>query len=151
MAKREFSAGGIIFRKTGKEINVLLIKDLYGHWTWPKGHIEPGEQSQDATLREVREEVGLKNVAILCRIGRTNYFFQLKGELIFKTVFFFVLEADAKEKLTIQKSEIAAAQWFNLDAAVKNVDYKGAKEMLKKAIKKYKEIKASHVHYRIPV
>ena len=138
MAKREFSAGGIVFRKQGKEIEVLLIKDAYGRWTWPKGHIEQGERSQDAALREIKEEAGLKNIRILGKVGRNNYFFRLKGILIFKTVFFFLAQVNEKERLKVQRTEIEDARWFKSDRALKTVEYKGAKEMLKKAIEMYK-------------
>ncbi|MBN3039194.1 MAG: NUDIX hydrolase [Candidatus Omnitrophica bacterium] len=138
MAKREFSAGGIVFRNTDKAFEVLLIKDAYGRWTWPKGHIDQGESSQEAALREVGEEVGLRNVRILKKVGRTNYFFRLKGELIFKTVFFFLMEADKKDAIQVETDEIEDAKWFKPELALKKVEYKGAKEMLDKAIKKYK-------------
>ena len=138
MAKREFSAGGIIFRKKGGGFEVLLIKDGYGRWTWPKGHIDQGEKSQDAALREVEEEVGLKDIRILGKVGRNNYFFRLKGDLIFKTVYFFLVEAEGKEKIKVQKDEIAQARWFGPEIALKTVEYKGAKEMLEKAIEMYK-------------
>ncbi len=139
MAKREFSAGGIVFRKQGGELKVLLIKDSYGRWTWPKGKIDQGEKSQDAALREISEEVGLKNCRILGKIGRSNYFFRLEGNLIFKTVFFFLVEALGREKLEIQKNEINQARWFKPDNALKTVEYKGAKELLEKAIAMYKQ------------
>ncbi len=138
MAKREFSAGGIVFRKKGEAFEVLLIKDAYGRWSWPKGNIDKDEKSQDTALREVKEEVGLKNIRILGKIGRSNYFYRLKGDLIFKTVFFFLLEANEDEKLKVQRSEIEDARWFKPDAAKKCVEYKGAREMLEKAIEMYK-------------
>ncbi|NQS99729.1 MAG: NUDIX hydrolase [Candidatus Omnitrophica bacterium] len=139
MAKREFSAGGIVLRGKGKDPQVLLIKDSYGRWTWPKGHIDKGETSKDAALREIKEEVGLKSLRIIGKVGRINYFFRLKGELIFKTVFFFLVEATGKDKLVVQKEELEDAQWFKLPQAAKRVEYKGAKDLLEKAIKLYKE------------
>ena len=141
MAKREFSAGGIVARKHGKGFEVLLIKDGYGRWTWPKGHIDKDEKSQDAALREIKEEVGLKDIRILGKVGRSNYFFRLKGELIFKTVFFFLVEANKDDKLQVQRSEIKEAKWFKPAEALKTVEYKGAKQMLEQAIKIYKGIK----------
>lgn len=138
MAKREFSAGGIVFKKQGRGFKVLLIKDAYGHWTWPKGNIDKGEKSQNAATREIKEEVGLENIRILAKVGRNNYFYRLKGDLIFKTVFFFLAEANSSEKLKVQKSEIEDARWFKPEKALKSAEYKGAKEMLEKAIRMYK-------------
>jgi 8-oxo-dGTP pyrophosphatase MutT (NUDIX family) len=139
MAKREFSAGGIVFRKKSKALEVLLIKDTYGRWSWPKGKIEQGESSADAAVREVKEEVGLSNLRILGRAGRSNYFYRLKGDLVFKTVFFFLLEVNNLERLQVQKEEIADARWFRPDQALDQLGYKGAKEMLQKATAMYKE------------
>ena len=138
MAKREFSAGGIVLKRGKKNFKILLIKDPYGRWTWPKGHINQSEKSKDAALREITEEVGLRNISILRRIGRANYFYRLKGELIFKTVFYFLVETTGTERFKVQKSEIKDARWFKSEAALKAVGYKGAKELLKKAIKIYK-------------
>lgn len=139
MAKREFSAGGIVFRKKNGATEVLLIKDSYERWSWPKGKIDKSERSVDAAVREIKEEVGLNNIRVLGKIGRSNYFFRLKGELIFKTVFFFLVEANSEEKLKVQKSEIEDARWFKPKEALDSVKYKGAKELLEKAIKTYKE------------
>jgi len=138
MAKREFSAGGIVVRKRARGFEILLIKDSYGRWAWPKGHINGAERSQDAALREISEEVGLKDLSILGKAGQSNYFFRLKGDLIFKTVVFFLVQANADEKLKPQKDEIADARWFKAEEALKTVEYKGAKEMLEKAIKMYR-------------
>lgn len=139
MARREFSAGGIVFRKRGRAIEVLLIKDAYGRWTWPKGKIDQNERSQDAAVREIKEEVGLNNIRVLGKVGRSNYFFRLRGELIFKTVFFFLIEALNNEKLRVQENEIQDARWFKPKEALDFVEYKGAKELLEKAIKMYKK------------
>ena len=55
MADQEHSAGGIIF-EDGRVL-LILMRNLKGGqvWTFPKGHIEPGE-----TYPVVRTEEGLK-------------------------------------------------------------------------------------------
>lgn len=138
MAKREFSAGGIVVKKYLKDVKILLIKDTYGRWAWPKGHIDQGEKSHQAALREISEETGLKEIKILDKIGQANYFFRLKGDLIFKTVLFFLVEATGSEKLKIQQDEIKEAKWFTPKEATNILTYKGAKEMLEKAIAMYR-------------
>lgn len=139
MAKREFSAGGIVVKKQGRGLKVLLIKDSYGRWTWPKGNIQKGESAEDAALREVAEEVGLENIQPLEKIGQTQYFYRLKGELIFKTVYVYLIEAKGNEKIEVQKEEIEKGAWFAPQAALKKLEYKGAPQLLKKAIDKYKK------------
>lgn len=56
----EYSAGGLIVRKT--KILMVQVRNLEGHivWTFPKGHIEKGETEEQTALREVYEETGWK-------------------------------------------------------------------------------------------
>lgn len=136
MAKREFSAGGIVVKRERGRLKVLLIKDGYGRWTWPKGNIGKGESSEDAALRETREETGLKKLQIIEKFNKIDYFYRLHKDLIFKTVYLFLMEAKGREKFKIQASEIQDAKWFTPEEALETVAYKGSKEILKKAIEK---------------
>ncbi|MEY3784628.1 MAG: hypothetical protein RLZZ230_950 [Candidatus Parcubacteria bacterium] len=43
---------------------LLRLHEKYNIWTGPGGHIDPGEDSNEAVLREVWEEVGLKVILI---------------------------------------------------------------------------------------
>jgi 8-oxo-dGTP pyrophosphatase MutT (NUDIX family) len=56
------AAGGVVWRRGAKGIlEVLLIhRDRYDDWTFPKGKLEPGETHRQAALREVEEETGLR-------------------------------------------------------------------------------------------
>jgi len=55
----EVVGSSIIEDSDGK---ILLVKSPKWHnkWTFPGGHIEPGEGIEEAILREAKEEVGLK-------------------------------------------------------------------------------------------
>ena len=61
-AREEVSAGGIVVRHDDGAHCVLLIRDSYRNWGFPKGHVEPGEAPPDAALREVAEETGLSGL-----------------------------------------------------------------------------------------
>jgi len=126
-------------RTKGGEPQVLLIKDSYGRWIWPKGHIEEGEEPEDAARREVSEETGLKELKILDEIGRQEYWFALKGERIFKTVYVFLIEASANEKLHIQVEEIRDGRWFSPEDALDTIEYEGSRDLLDIGIKLFNE------------
>lgn len=59
------AAGGVVVREgdDGPEVAVVY-RPRYGDWSFPKGKLDPGETSEDAALREVREETGL-----VCKLG----------------------------------------------------------------------------------
>src|ERR671920_2583298 len=66
------SAGILLFRQRGREIQVLLIKPGgpywrnkdTGAWMIPKGLVEPGEAPAEAALREFAEETGVSLTAV---------------------------------------------------------------------------------------
>lgn len=136
--ERQFAAGGVIIKEEGNRPRVLLIKDSYGHWTWPKGHIEKGESPEQAAVREISEETGQSKIEVIKRLGKQEYYFTLKGKKIFKTVYIFLVKASAREKLKVQTSEIEAAKWFWPDEALNTIEYKGARAMLKKGIEAFR-------------
>lgn len=53
------SYGAIVLERMGSvSVQVLLIRSRYG-WSFPKGHIEEGEQPEEAAVRETKEETGI--------------------------------------------------------------------------------------------
>lgn len=139
MTEREFSSGGIVVKRVDSDFKILLIKDGYGRWTWPKGNIEKKETSQDAAIREIGEEVGLKEIRLIDKIDEVKYFYRLKEKLIFKTVYIYLFEDEGDEDLKVLTSEIEDAKWLSPEEALKRVEYKGAKEVLKKGIERFKK------------
>jgi 8-oxo-dGTP diphosphatase len=59
------AAGGVIWRPGDDGVEVLVVhRPRYDDWTFPKGKLDPGESHEQAALREVEEETGLR-----CRLG----------------------------------------------------------------------------------
>jgi 8-oxo-dGTP pyrophosphatase MutT (NUDIX family) len=136
--RREFSAGGVVVRReeTGLEVAVIQPQGKpEGHWVLPKGALDAGESSEQAALREVREETGLDAVS-LGKLGATRYVYTWNGEKIFKVVTFFLMSYAAGEIGAIDESmrvEVAAACWLPLADAVRALAHKGEREMAEKA------------------
>jgi 8-oxo-dGTP diphosphatase len=55
------AAGGVV-RREGRI--AVVHRPRYDDWSLPKGKLDPGESSEQAALREVREETGLE-----CELG----------------------------------------------------------------------------------
>jgi len=116
---REVSAGGVVFScdsagddrgSTWVGPRILMIKDRYGRWTFPKGQIEEGETPEVAALREVREETGVSG-EIERSLGRVHYHYTLDERVISKTVHYFLVRSERVD-LVPQLSEIVEARWF---------------------------------------
>ncbi len=133
----EKSAGAIILRKEG-DINYYLLLSYPGlrhptpYWDFPKGHIEKGEELEDTVKREVEEETGLKDVKFIKGFKETfKYFFKVQDQNILKFVTFFLVET--KEREVRISGEHIDYQWLSFEEAIKQLSFKNAKEILKKA------------------
>ena len=60
------AAGGVVWRRNEENpVEIVLVHRLaYDDWAFPKGKLHPGESEEEAALREVEEETGLR-----CRLG----------------------------------------------------------------------------------
>ncbi|MGA1023953.1 MAG: NUDIX hydrolase, partial [Aquiluna sp.] len=70
-----YAAGVICWREAGKDIEVLLVhREQYDDWGFPKGKQDKGELLQETAVREVEEEAGIK-----VRLGRKLDVTALRG------------------------------------------------------------------------
>ncbi|GBD97662.1 putative mutator protein MutT4 [bacterium BMS3Abin06] len=131
--KKRISSGGVIFRISENNIEVVLVAVRGRSWCIPKGIIEKGEDPPAAALREVREETGLAG-EILDKIGWISYWFFLKEEMvrIHKTVHFYLLKY-IDGKTDDHDDEVDEAKWFTIDEAIKKLSYKSEREIMQKA------------------
>jgi 8-oxo-dGTP pyrophosphatase MutT (NUDIX family) len=94
----ETSAGGLVVDRSGPHPQAALIArlDRRGRlrWSLPKGHIENGETSQDAAVREVEEETGIRGT-VVGFLGTIDFRFMAAGRRVHKTVHHYLLEAQA--------------------------------------------------------
>lgn len=61
------AAGGLVWRRGDGGLEVAIVhRPRYDDWSLPKGKLDAGEGFEEAALREVLEETGLR-----CRLGRT--------------------------------------------------------------------------------
>jgi diadenosine hexaphosphate hydrolase (ATP-forming) len=116
--RKEYSAGGIVFKRNNRSYEILFIRDRYGRLSLPKGHVEPGETTKQAALREVEEETGIKGKIVSDVVGSVAYVFEHPGfGQIDKQVTFYLIEAIGGQ-LQPQLSEIRQALWIPLDEAI---------------------------------
>jgi len=112
---------------------VLLIRDSYNNWGFPKGHIEPGEPADRAAVREVEEETGLTGLEVRGLIDTIDWWFRFQGRLIHKLCDFYlmVVQPGTPADTTPQKAEgISACDWLPYDAALERLSYANARAVL---------------------
>lgn len=135
---REFSAGGVVFKKKKNEVFWLVTKsaasDLYPKQVWrlPKGWIDGNETTENAALREVTEEGGVK-AKVVKKIETVKYFFTTAEKVkILKFVTFYLMKwiKDLPDGFDDETSEIA---WLPYQEAYKKLSFSGEKSILKKA------------------
>ncbi|MBS3097970.1 NUDIX domain-containing protein [Candidatus Woesearchaeota archaeon] len=129
---REISAGAIVFREEKGKIFYLLLHYEEGHWDFPKGNIDEGEEEKETVKREIKEETGITKINFIeSFMEKISYFYKMKGETVYKEVFFYLAETEESNvKLSF---EHIGYKWLNYDEAFKELTYKNAKEILKKA------------------
>ena len=133
--QREVSAGGVVYRRDGEDVEVVLAsrRTRRGDLAWglAKGGIEPGESHEDAAVREVLEETGY-TAEIEASLGDTRYFYVWEEARIRKTVHFFLMRCTGGDPAD-RDDEMEEVRWFPLDRALKRAAYRGEREVLGRA------------------
>ena len=149
---REFSAGGIVYRKveiaqrapdSKFEIKWLVCQhSQHKGWVFPKGLIGDnikGEKSEDTAIREVEEETGVKGKIITKLSNPAVYWYVWKGDKRFKTVHYFLVEyvsGDIKD----HDQEMSAVEWLPTSEVEKKLTYKSDKLAFKEALEIFKNL-----------
>jgi len=137
--KYEKSCGALIFRKDTNGWNVLLIRHARGkHISFPKGHMEAGELESQTAEREVFEETGIR--IKVDRRYRAEIRYNIRSDIQKLVVIFAAVTTQTE--IIPQPEEIAEANWFTLEEALKRLTYERDRKILRDAqvhIQKYYE------------
>ena len=116
----------VVWRDAGGAREYLLARHNGGHWSFPKGHVEQGEQEAETAAREILEETGL-TADIDTGFRRTVTFYPKPG--VVKDVVFFTARMSGGREHA-QEEEIADLGWFPLREARELVTYASDEEVL---------------------
>ncbi len=118
---KEFSYGGVVFRREKGHIVFLLIYSGRNKiWGLPKGHIEPGENAEEAAVREIREETGLSDLRKTGDFRQENIYETVskrelfKGQIIEKHSIYFLYET-GEQPVTVDNHEITDYRWLTME------------------------------------
>jgi 8-oxo-dGTP diphosphatase len=96
----------------------LVHRPKYDDWTLPKGKLDPGESFEDAALREVEEETGLR-----CRLVRelpSSEYVDPKGRS--KIVRYWLMEVEHDPGF-VPNDEVDELRWVPVDEAPALLSY----------------------------
>jgi 8-oxo-dGTP pyrophosphatase MutT (NUDIX family) len=128
---KEVSAGAVIFRRNG-ETKYLLLHYESGHWDFPRGAIELGENEKETVVRETREETGITDLVFLPEFReKIFWFYKKEGKTIYKEAIFYL--AETKTEKIILSSEHIGFAWMPYEESLKQTTFKNGKEVLRKA------------------
>jgi 8-oxo-dGTP pyrophosphatase MutT (NUDIX family) len=128
----ERSAGAVLFRRENGAEMFLLLHYPAGHWDYPKGNIEKGEQELETVRREIKEETGIEDIVIIDGFKKViEYNYKRDSVLVHKKVSYYVAECNTS-KVTISFEHLGY-QWLGYEAAMKRLTFKNAKIVLQAA------------------
>lgn len=134
--RQEHSAGGVVYRGGGPATQIALAarRTRAGDLAWglPKGAFEPGEQPDQAALREVHEETGLE-AEIRESLGDISYWYWWEGVRVHKRVTFFLMEATGGD-ISVHDAEMEDVRWFPAVRSVRTAAFPSEKEVLRRAL-----------------
>ncbi|MFQ5967681.1 MAG: NUDIX domain-containing protein [Acidimicrobiia bacterium] len=130
----EVAFGGIVWRKTGNTLQLLVVhRPRYDDWSFPKGLPLPGETSEETALREVEEETGLR-----CRLG------MMVGEKTYelpdgspKTSYYWAMTEVTGD--FSPNREVDTVRWVEMDDAPELLTYESDRELLESLPDGWKE------------
>lgn len=140
---REPTAGGIIFRRNGQDVEILLIQDAKNRWTIPKGHIEEGETAKETAQREIGEETGLKDVKVLNWLGKIHFRYRRASSLVLMTTEIFLVAAKGETNKLKPEDWMNGIKWFPVNEALDKIEYDDISKLILLAMKKIRALPAA--------
>ena len=147
MRRREFSAGGVVLRRVSRGLEVVIAERTDRHRArrsvcLPKGLVASGESAEEAAVREVAEETGVR-ARILEPLPEVRYRYvsPTDGALVAKRVQFFAMAYEAGEPHPAD-GEMDRVFWCALERAPALLTYEGERRAVEFAAARAEALEA---------
>lgn len=119
------AAGGIVVRSGKREPKVLLVhRQRYDDWSFPKGKLDPGEKFKQAALREVEEETGFVCKPHRPRLPSMTY---IDGQGRSKEVRYWLMTIRRGEFAVNEEVDLIA--WVRVSKVLERLTYRRDREL----------------------
>jgi 8-oxo-dGTP pyrophosphatase MutT (NUDIX family) len=140
------TAGGVVFNAAGQVL--VLVRDIVREGALrhevrlPKGHIDPGETTEQAAVREVCEESGYCGVTVLADLGhmRSDYVFEGKQRVRDEHYYLMLTDGTHQPPAPMSAEEaLFCAAWLHPATAPEQLTYPSEQEFTRRGIAAWAE------------
>ena len=124
----EKSCGAVLFSRRNGQLLYLIVREASGAFSFPKGHVEPGETEEQTARREIYEETGLQPV-FLGGFRETDTYNLRERPGARKQVVYFLAEFQDETPVP-RPGEIREIRLLPLGGAMKCFAYAGTRRVL---------------------
>ena len=110
----EYLGGAVVYAKSGDDIYLALVHDVFGRWTLSKGHIDGDKDQIEEIKRVIKDELTL-DVEIKEKLGTNEYptYHPEKGK-VRKNVTYYLVESPFVDLQLKNSGGLDDAKWFKL-------------------------------------
>jgi len=127
MSSEVEAAGGLVVGGDGRV--AVVHRPSYDDWTLPKGKLDAGETFEQAALREVEEETGLR-CALVRELPSTEYTVRDRPKIVR-----YWLMSVVEDPGFAPNSEVDELRWLSAADAAELLTYDRDKEVLEAAVR----------------
>lgn len=122
------AAGGLLWRpaEDGTPALAVIHRPRHDDWTFPKGHVERGEHTLSAAVREIAEETGIV-AALGRRLPSIDYAVQGRPK---RVDWWAATPVASGGPAFVPNDEVDAMEWLSPDAAARRLSYSTDRDVL---------------------
>lgn len=138
------AAGFVVVRSTKPGASFLLLRNsLRREWGFPKGHLEPGEDTYAGALRELHEETGIDRIELLPGFRQVLRYEVREGRragAVKETTYFLGrVDADAGVRLSKEHDD---ARWCSLEDCMDRLPFESLRGLAREASRFWEDVTA---------
>ena len=129
----EKSCGAVVFTRESGEVKYVIVREMEGFCSFPKGHVEAGETEHETARREILEETGL-DVCFVdgFRTEDSHPHIREGRPDVMKQIVYFLAEYE-NQTPRAQESELTGIELLSFDEALAAFQYESSKRILREA------------------